>query len=160
MRIIAQQSYFYHQKARIMKKLTILLGIVLSQTAIAADVKVDNAWMRATAPGQEVAGAFMNITSTDNAKLVGVSSPVAGKLELHSMSMDKGVMEMRQLKTIDLPKGKTVQLAPGGLHVMLFDLKHPMKQGETVPMTLDIVTADQHHESIKVEVMVKDLGGK
>jgi hypothetical protein len=76
------------------------------------------------------------------------------------MSMDKGVMEMRQLKTIDLPKGKTVQLAPGGLHVMLFDLKHPMKQGETVPMTLDIVTADQHHESIKVEVMVKDLGGK
>jgi hypothetical protein len=160
MRIIAQQSYFYHQKGRIMKKLTILLGIVLSQTAIAADVKVDNAWMRATAPGQEVAGAFMNITSTDNAKLVGVSSPVAGKLELHSMSMDKGVMEMRQLKTIDLPKGKTVQLAPGGLHVMLFDLKHPMKQGETVPMTLDIVTADQHHESIKVEVMVKDLGGK
>jgi hypothetical protein len=102
----------------------------------------------------------MNITSTDNAKLVGVSSPAAGKLELHSMSMDKGVMEMRQIKTIELPKGKTVQLAPGGLHVMLFDLKQPMKQGETVPMTLDIVTADQHHESIKVDVSVRDLGGK
>lgn len=143
-----------------MKNLTLLLGIVFSQATMAADIKVDNAWMRATAPGQEVAGAFMNITSTDNAKLVGVSSPAAGKLGLHSMSMDNGIMEMRQINTIALPKGKTVQLTPGSLHVMLFDLKHPMKQGETVPMTLDIVTADQHHASIKVEVIVKDLGGK
>jgi hypothetical protein len=143
-----------------MKKLSILFSIIFSQAAIAADIKVEHAWMRATAPGQEVAGAFMDITSTGNAKLIGVTSPAAGKLELHSMSMDNGVMEMRQMKSIDLPKGKTIQLAPGGLHVMLFDLKKPMKQGETVPITLDVVTADQHHESIKVDVSVRDLGGK
>ncbi len=143
-----------------MKKLSILLSLLFSQAAMAADIKVENAWMRATAPGQEVAGAFMSITSTDNAKLVGVTSPAAGKLELHSMSMDKGVMEMREVKAIDLPKGKTVQLAPGSLHIMLFNLKQPMKQGETLPMTLDIVTANKHHESIKVDVSVRDLGGK
>lgn len=143
-----------------MKKLSILLSLVFSQVAMAADIKVENAWMRATVPGQEVAGAFMNITSTDNAKLVGVTSPAAGKLELHFMSMDKGVMEMREVKAIDLPKGKTVQLAPGGLHIMLFDLKQPMKQGDTLPMTLDIITANKHHESIRVDVSVRDLGGK
>jgi hypothetical protein len=143
-----------------MKKLSILFSIIFSQAAIAADIKVEHAWMRATAPGQEVAGAFMDITSTGNAKLIGVTSPAAGKLELHSMSMDNGVMEMRQMKSIDLPKGKTIQLAPGGLHVMLFDLKKPMKQGETVPITLDVVTADQRHENIKVDVSVRNLGGK
>jgi hypothetical protein len=74
--------------------------------------------------------------------------------------MNNGVMEMRQMKSINLPKGKTIQLAPGGLHVMLFDLKQPMKQGETIPMTLDVITADKHHESIKVDVSVRDLGGK
>ncbi|BBP02224.1 copper chaperone PCu(A)C [Sulfuriferula nivalis] len=143
-----------------MKKLSILFSIIFSQAAMAADIKVENAWMRATAPGQEVAGAFMDITSTDNAKLVGATSTAAGKLELHSMSMDNGVMEMRQMKSIDLPKGKTIQLSPGGLHVMLFDLKQPMKQGETIPMTLDVLTADKHHESIKIDVSVRDLGGK
>jgi hypothetical protein len=143
-----------------MKKLSILFSIIFSQAAMAADIKVEHAWMRATAPGQEVAGAFMDITSTDNAKLVGATSPAAGKLEIHSMSMDNGVMEMRQMKSIDLPKGKTIQLAPGGLHVMLFDLKKPFKQGETIPMTLDVVTADKRHESIKVDVSVRDLGGK
>jgi hypothetical protein len=143
-----------------MKKLSILFSIIFSQAAMAADIKVEHAWMRATAPGQEVAGAFMDITSTDNAKLVGATSPAAGKLEIHSMSMNNGVMEMRQMKSINLPKGKTIQLAPGGLHVMLFDLKQPMKQGETIPMTLDVITADKHHESIKVDVSVRDLGGK
>lgn len=143
-----------------MKKLSILLGIVFSQVAMAADIKVENAWMRATAPGQAVAGAFMEITCPVNAKLVGATSPAAGKLELHTMSMDNGVMEMRQVPAIDLPKGKTIKLAPGGLHVMLFDLKQPMKQGTTIPVTLDIVNADKQHENIKVDVTVRDLGGK
>ncbi len=146
-----------------MKKLSIILGIVCSQaamTAMAADIKIENAWMRATAPGQAVAGAFMEITSPANAQLVGATSPAAGKLELHTMSMNNGIMEMRQVPAIDLPKGKTIKLAPGGLHVMLLDLKQTMKQGEIIPMTLDVITTNKHHESIKVDVRVRDLGGK
>jgi hypothetical protein len=143
-----------------MKKIALLLSLMLAQTAFAADIKVSNAWMRATAPGQEVAGAFMDITSTVNAKLISASSPAAGKLELHTMSMDKGIMDMHEVTQIDLPKGKTISLAPGSLHVMLFDLKQAMKQGDSIPMTLDIVTANKKHQYINIKVSVRNLGGQ
>lgn len=142
-----------------MKKIAILVGILFTQVALAADVKVEQAWMRATAPGQEVAGAFMNITSATDAKLVGVTSP-AGTAQLHSMTMVKGVMEMRALKDISLPKNKTVKLTPGGMHIMLFDLKQAMKPGDVVPVTLDIVSAPGHHEKVEVKVEVRNLGGQ
>jgi periplasmic copper chaperone A len=142
-----------------MKRLAILLGMLCTQAALAGDVTVEHAWMRATAPGQAVAGAFMDITSAADAKLVGASSPLAGTAQLHTMSMSQGMMDMHEVKDIPLPKGKTVKLAPGGLHVMLFDLKQPMKQGDVVPLTLDIVTAPGHHEKVDVKVEVRDLGG-
>ena len=142
-----------------MKRWAILVGMLLTQVAVAADVKVEQAWMRATAPGQEVAGAYLNITSAVDAKLVGVSSPAAGTVQLHTMSMNQGVMEMREMKEIALPKNKTVKLAPGGLHIMLFDLKQTMKPGDVVPMTLDVATSARHHEKIEVKVEVRDLGG-
>ncbi|NOT17004.1 MAG: copper chaperone PCu(A)C [Sulfuriferula sp.] len=143
-----------------MKKAALLLSLIFAQTAFAADIKVSNAWMRATAPGQAVAGAFMDITSPVNAQLISATSPAAGKLELHTMSMDKGIMDMHEVKQIDLPKGKTISLAPGGLHVMLFDLKQAMKQGDSIPMKLDIVTANKKHQYININVSVRDLGGK
>ena len=156
---IAQQYKFYNLQGHIMKKLSFILSIVFSQVAMAADIKIENAWMRATAPGQAVAGAFMEITSPVNAKLVGATSPAAGKLELHLMNMNNGIMEMREVKSIDLTKGKTIKLAPGGLHIMLFNLKQSVKQGDTVPMTLDIITANKH-QSLKVDISVRDLGGQ
>lgn len=142
-----------------MKYLAILVAALCAQIALAADVKVEHAWMRATAPGQEVAGAFMDITSATDASLVGVSTPAAGTAQLHTMNMDGGVMEMREMKEIALPAHKTVKLAPGGLHIMLFDLKQAMKPGDVIPVTLDIVTSPRHHEKIDVKVEVRDLGG-
>lgn len=142
-----------------MKWLVMLIGLLGTQMAWSAGVKVEQAWLRATVPGQEVAGAYLNITSAVNARLVGVSSPVAASAQLHSMSMKQGVMEMRELKDIALPKNKTVKLAPGGMHVMLFDLKQVLKPGEVIPLILDVVTSPAHHEKIEVKMEVRDLGG-
>ena len=99
-------------------------------------VKVENAWARATVPGQKGTGAFMNITAKDGTRLVGVSSPAAGVAEVHEMKMDNDIMRMRAMPGLDLPAGQTVQLKPGGYHLMLMDLKAPLAKDSTVPVTL------------------------
>ena len=94
-------------------------------------------WVRTSVPGQMATGAFMKITSKDGARLVSASSPVAGVTEVHEMKMDGGVMKMRALQDgLDLPAGKTVELKPGGYHVMLMDLKSTLTKNGTVPLTL------------------------
>ena len=143
-----------------MKQFAMLGLALLAQSAMAADVKVENVWMRATVPGQQVAGAYMDITSPENARLVGARSPAAGNMEIHFMRMNHGVMEMREVKTLPLPKGKTVKLAPGGFHLMLFDLKQPFKTGETVPIKLTIETANKKRETVEVTAQVRDPSGQ
>lgn len=101
-------------------------------------VSVSKPWVRATVPGQSVAGAYMDITAKSNAALIGVASPVAVKAELHTMTMDGGVMKMRPLDKLDLPANKTVNLKPGGYHVMLTDIRRELKAGERVPLTLTV----------------------
>ena len=99
-------------------------------------IKVEGAWARATVLGQKGTGAFMNITAKEGTRLVGVSSPAAGVAEVHEMKMENDVMKMRALPGLDLPAGQTVQLKPGGYHVMLLDLKAPLAKDSTVPVTL------------------------
>lgn len=113
-----------------------------ASAATAADVvQVTEAWARATVPGQKVAGAYMQIRSAVDARLVGVASPVAGSAEVHWMKMEDGTMRMRAIDALDLPAGKAVELAPGGYHVMLFRLKQPLVAGERVALTLEFETA-------------------
>ena len=122
--------------------LTLCASIALSVPAAAAEgersVKVANAWLRAPAPGQKTAAAYAEVTSAHNAALVGAGSPAASRVEMHSSSVEGGVMRMRALPRIDLPSGQTVKLAPGGLHLMLIDLKQSLKAGDIVPLTLSI----------------------
>lgn len=133
-------------------------GLLVSTAAGAAGVKVDNAWTRATAPGQKVGGAFVTLTADADAALVGAASSLATEVELHSMAMDKGVMVMRRMERIDLPKGKAVTLEPGGLHIMLFGLKGPLKAGERVPLTLTVRDAKGKTQQIKVSAEVREMG--
>ncbi|KQP22730.1 copper chaperone PCu(A)C [Pseudorhodoferax sp. Leaf267] len=108
---------------------------VLPAGVAAVDVK--NAWVRQTVPGQSGTGAFMQLQAPQGAKLVGVSTPVAGVAEVHEMLMDGGTMRMRELKDgLPLPARQTVELKPGGFHVMLMDLKQPLPKGATVPLSL------------------------
>lgn len=104
--------------------------------ALAQPVKVDDAWARATVPGQQATGAFMTLTAPAGARLVGASSPAAGVAEVHEMSMQGDVMKMRAIPVLDLPAGQPVQLKPGGYHLMLMELKAPLPAGSTVPLTL------------------------
>ena len=113
--------------------LTVAAAFTNAQTAA---IKVEGAWARATVPGQKGTGAFMNITAKEGTRLVGVSSPAAGVAEVHEMKMENDIMKMRAMPGLDLPAGQIVQLKPGGLHLMLMDLKAPLMKDSTVPVTL------------------------
>lgn len=99
-------------------------------------VKVEGAWARASVQGQKATGAFMRLTAKDGARLVRAESPAAGLAEVHEMKMEGDIMKMRAVPTLDLPAGKTVELKPGGYHVMLLDLKAPLAKDSSVPLTL------------------------
>ena len=101
-----------------------------------AQVKIDNAWARATVQGQKATGAFMKITAPQATRLVGVSTPVAGVAEVHEMKMDGGVMKMRAMPALELPGNQTIELKPGGYHLMLMDLKAPLAKDASVALTL------------------------
>ena len=105
-------------------------------TAQAQTVEVKDAWVRTTVPGQKATGAFMKITAKEGTRLVGASTPAAGVAEVHEMKMDGDVMKMRAVPALELPAGKTVELKPGGYHLMLMDLKDALPKDSTVPLTL------------------------
>jgi copper(I)-binding protein len=137
-----------------------LLGALLAlacSTLYAQTVEVKDAWVRATVPGQKGTGAFMSITAKDGAKLVGVSSPVAGVAQVHEMKMEGDVMKMRAMPSLDLPAGQTVQLKPGGYHVMMMDLKQTLPKGSTVPLTLRFKDAQGAESKVELKVPVSTV---
>lgn len=135
---------------------TLWLLLTAASLAHAADpVAVSNAWARATAPGQEVGAAYMELKSAADLTLTKVESPIADSVEIHKMSMNNGVMEMRMLETLELPAGKAVKLEPGGFHLMLFDLKTPLKAGENLAFTLHFKDGKGKASTMKVEVPVR-----
>jgi len=141
-------------------KLIAAAALALASAAAYADVTVSNAWIRGTVPGQRGTGAFMNLVSPTDAALVGASSPVAGVVEIHEMAMDGGVMRMRAIGNLALPAGKPVELKPGGYHVMLMDLKQPLKEGESVEVTLTFAdkAGKQTKQALKVPVRALTAG--
>ena len=135
--------------------ITAALTTVCAASAFAQNVTVTDAWARATVQGQKATGAFMKITAKDNAKLVGVSSPVAGVAEIHEMKVEKDVMKMAALPNgLDLPAGKAVELKPGSYHVMLMDLKAPLAKDTTVPVTLTFQDAKGVKSNLELKVQV------
>jgi len=123
----------------------------------AAQVTVREPWIRATVPAAQATGAFMELVSKQDARLVEVRSPAAGIIEIHQMSMQGDRMMMSAVEGIDLPAGKPVALASGGYHIMMMDLKRQMKAGETVPLTLVIQSKGKKQETVEVQVPVKPL---
>ncbi len=129
------------------------LALGLSAPLGAQTVEVSGVWARATVPGQKATGAFMRITSKNGARLVAVSTPVAGVAEVHEMKLEEGVMRMRAVSGgLELPAGKTVELKPSGYHLMLMDLKQPLPKESTIALTL--VFQDARGEQTRTELMV------
>jgi hypothetical protein len=141
---------------------TILIVISAAAAAAAASVpawaqvEVKSAWVRGTVAAQKTTGAYMEISSARGASLVGAESTAAGAVEVHEMSMDKNVMRMRAVPKLDLPAGKTVELKPGGYHMMLIDLKRPLKKGDSVPLRLKIENKDKTVSIVEVKAEVRD----
>ena len=123
----------------------------------AGSLTIEAPWARATPGGAQVAGGFMKITNSGSEadRLVGGSVPFAGRFEVHEMAMDGGVMKMRETKGLEIKPGQTVELKPGGYHVMFMDLKSGLKEGQTVKGTLVFEKAGK----IEVEFKVGPIGG-
>ena len=135
------------------------IGVLATQSAWAANISVTDAWARATMPGQKVSGAYMQIHSDADARLVGASSPAVPRVEVHEMKMDGDVMRMREVQALDLPRGKTVSLAPGGYHIMLMNLPQPIAAGDVIPLTL-VIEADGKRQSVEVKAEARaPMGG-
>lgn len=143
-----------------MKKM-LLTALLSLSAAVGAQttVQVDAPWVRATVPQQKATAAFMRLTADKDARLVEARSPVAGVVEVHTMQMDKDVMKMRAIPHLDLPAGKAVELTPRGYHVMLMDLRQPVKAGETVPVTLVFEDVARQHFTQEVQAPVKAMQG-
>jgi copper(I)-binding protein len=147
-----------------MKAYFIVLMTMLAMSlpgAHAADVSVSAAWVRPTAPGQNIAGGYLKITSAATAYLMGGSSPIAKAVELHQMSMDINVMKMRPLARLELPAGKPVELKPGSYHLMLIDVARPLVAGDHVPLKLTVEDKSGKRQTIDVtaEVGQQAAGG-
>ena len=128
-----------------------------AQSAKVGKVDISNAYTRATAPGQQVAAGYMKIDNTGGAadQLIGVSSPAAGEVQLHEMSMEGNVMKMRQIKDISVPAGGIVELKPGGFHLMFVSLKGAFTAGETIPVKLKFAKAGE----VEFKIPVNAMGG-
>ncbi|QDQ26898.1 copper chaperone PCu(A)C [Chitinimonas arctica] len=141
------------------RSLAFLLALAFPLAASACEVVVSKAWAKATAPGQPAAGAYFDIASGHSAKVVAVQSPAAAMVELHETKMEAGVMKMRQLDGLDLPAGKTVSLKPGGTHVMLMQLKAPLKAGAKLPLQLTVEQGGKRH-MVNVEADIRAMGAE
>jgi copper(I)-binding protein len=143
---------------------TFFLAILVAAPACAEEVKtgdlvISQAWSRATPGGAKIGGGYLTIENRGPTpdRLIHCSGDIAGKVEVHEMSMKNGVMTMRPLDNgLTIEAGKTVKLAPGGFHLMLFDLKSPLKQGDKVPITLEFEKAGK----VMISLDVGSLGAQ
>jgi len=130
-----------------------------AEEVTAGDLVITQAWSRATPGGAKIAGGYLTIQNKGSAadRLIGGSADVADKVQVHEMATTNGVMTMRRLdKGLSIEPGKTVKLAPGGYHLMLLDLKSPLKQGDQVPVTLEFEKAGK----VKLTFDVQGVGAK
>jgi periplasmic copper chaperone A len=140
-------------------QLALACGFMLASAFAHAQITVTEPWIRATVGGQKVAGGYMQIKSARDMALVGAKSSASATVEVHEMAMVDNVMRMRAIQKLDVPAGRAVELKPGGYHLMLIDIKEPMKVGTKVPLQLIFEYKDKKRETIEVTAEVRPLGG-
>ena len=133
-----------------------LLGLMLVAAPAFSQVEIENPWARATAPGAKTAAGYMVIRnrSASPDRLVRAESPVAARVETHVHIKEGDVLRMREVKGLDIPANASLELKPGGAHLMFMDIRRPFREGETIPVTLEFESAS----TIKVELHVGRLG--
>jgi periplasmic copper chaperone A len=147
-------------------KTTLAFALLLALAATGASahdyqlgpLKIDHPWSRATPKGASVAGGYMKITNagTTPDRLTGGATAAAKRFEIHEMSMDGGVMKMRELRDgLEIPPGATVELKPGSYHVMMMNLSKPFTKGDRVKASLTFEKAGK----VDIEFAVEAVGG-
>jgi periplasmic copper chaperone A len=137
----------------------LLVAPARAQEVKVGDLVITQAWSRATPGGAKVAGGYLTIENKGSTadRLIGGSGDITDRIEVHEMATSNGVMTMRALdKGLVIEPGKTVKLAPGGYHLMMFDLKSPLKQGDKVPVVLEFEKAGK----VKVSFDVQGVGAQ
>ncbi len=114
------------------------LGLLATMAFAQEMLRVDDAWVGATVPGQPVAAGYMTLSTQAPLRLLRIETPAAKVTQIHSMTNDGGIMRMRELGTLDLPEGRLVKLQPGGVHLMLSGLNAPLREGQRVRLTLTV----------------------
>ena len=133
--------------------------MVLAMVALPAwaQVSAEHPWTRATPPGARTGAGFMQLKNAGAAdRVVGASSPVAGRVEMHITVREGDVMKMREVKGFDVPAKGSFELKPGGAHLMLMELKRPIKKGERVPLTLKLEKGGE----LKLEMTAEEAGAR
>lgn len=143
----------------LIKWIAIPATAVLFAAGAHAQVKVDDAWVRATVPQQSGTGAFMALTADHDSKLVQADSSIARHVEIHEMAMENQVMKMRQIQEVPLPAGEKVELKPGSYHIMFMDLHAQVKEGDEVPLTLTFESEDGKRSTMELRVTARPLAG-
>lgn len=136
-----------------LKQTLLAASLCLASTlSLAQSIKVEQPWARPTVQGQSGGGGFLRIVGGNAPdKLLGASTEVAGRVEVHTMEMQGDVMRMREIGSLDVPAGQTVELKPGGLHLMFMDLKKPLANGSSFPLTLRFEKAGEVQVSVQVQ---------
>jgi copper(I)-binding protein len=134
-------------------------SVSFAAEVVKGDITIVETWTRATPPNARAGGGFAKITNSGSEadRIVAASSPVSKKTELHEMAVVDGVMKMREMEDgIAVPAGGTVELKPGGLHIMFMGLNEPLKEGETVPVKLTFEKAGE----VDIILSVHKMGAK
>ena len=144
--------------ARLALAVSLLLSCeaAFAETITHGTLELKDPWARAMPPGARAGGGFMVITNGGKQadRLVGGSSPRAGRVEIHEMKVVDDIMKMRQLPDgLEIPAGGSVELKPGSFHVMFLDVGKSFTEGETIPVTLDFAKAG----SITIDMPVKSI---
>ena len=130
-----------------------LLLLTLAITAHAADIAVSGTYARATPPGATVGAVYFELRNTGGEpdRLLSAAAPVAARTEVHTHTMQDGVARMHEVPAVELPAGATVQFQPGGFHIMLIELKAPLTEGESFPLTLNFERAGELSLTVPVQ---------
>lgn len=140
-----------------MKKILLASALIAASSIACAEISVKDAWVRATVPQQQSTGAFMQINSSSAVRLVAARSSAAKVVEIHEMKMEDNVMKMREIAGVDIAAGSSVELKPGGYHVMLINLNQQIRDGDVVPVSLVFEDKNKKRETVEIKVPARPL---
>ena len=132
-------------------------ALFMAALSAQAAVTVTQAWVRGVVKGQAETGAFMTLKSQEATSLIGAASPVAKTVQIHEMKMEGDMMKMRPVAAIEIPANSTVELKPGGYHVMLMGLNKPLAKGDKVPLKLTFRAKNGTQSTVDVQAEVREL---